>query len=153
MSADAVRPAPARGLSRLRPKMPARLTTAFSYHGGSGRTSIGSPLESDGVVGVLRVQVLAARGLAAKDRNGRSDPYVVVRIGDQRVVSDVVRASLNPRWGDLPSGVSFNADGHSSKAVSIEVPVHHIERQRLEVRLLCAARSTDDQVTMCADHD
>lgn len=116
-----------RGLSKL--------STRLIGASGSGRTSIGSPSASAPPIGSMRIQVLAARGLAARDRNGRSDPYVVVRFADSRIHSDTVRASLNPSWGTLPADISFESDGKSGKAVILDVPVHQLD-QRLEV-LMC----------------
>ena len=131
------RPKAIRTLSRLRPKLTIPSRLSVPSFGGSGRTSVGSPIDPSKTpaLGVLRVQVLAARNLAAKDRNGMSDPYVQLRTGDQRVASEVVKASLNPIWGDLPDGVKFHGDGHSRKPVIVDTPVYqdHIDRQRIEV--------------------
>ncbi|KAL2916625.1 phosphatidylserine decarboxylase [Polyrhizophydium stewartii] len=46
----------------------------------------------------LKVKVICARSLLAKDRNGTSDPYVVVRLGDQQQKTHVVNRNLNPVW-------------------------------------------------------
>ncbi|KAL6879494.1 putative phosphatidylserine decarboxylase [Trichoderma longibrachiatum] len=46
----------------------------------------------------LRVAILRARNLAAKDRSGTSDPYLVVTLGDARVVTHSVPKTLNPEW-------------------------------------------------------
>ncbi|KAL1297234.1 hypothetical protein AAFC00_004797 [Neodothiora populina] len=53
----------------------------------------------------LRVQVMKGRNLAPKDKNGTSDPYLVVTIGDARAATSSVSKSLNPEWNesfDLP---------------------------------------------------
>ncbi|KAM0459210.1 hypothetical protein ACHAO4_002603 [Trichoderma viride] len=59
---------------------------------GSGLT--GSP--ASGLA--LKVVIMRARNLAAKDRSGTSDPYLVVTLGDSRVVTHSVPKTLNPEW-------------------------------------------------------
>ncbi|EEP75333.1 conserved hypothetical protein [Uncinocarpus reesii 1704] len=54
---------------------------------------------------VLKTTVLRGRDLAAKDRNGTSDPYLVVTLGDSRQSTPTIPRSLNPEWNvsfDLP---------------------------------------------------
>ncbi|KAJ6784741.1 hypothetical protein PWT90_08791 [Aphanocladium album] len=46
----------------------------------------------------LNVVVMKARDLAAKDRSGTSDPYLVLRLGDARAVTHAVPKTLNPEW-------------------------------------------------------
>ncbi|XJO72657.1 hypothetical protein BDV3_003749 [Batrachochytrium dendrobatidis] len=46
----------------------------------------------------IKCKVLSARDLLAKDRGGTSDPYVVVRLGDQQQKTPVINRSLNPVW-------------------------------------------------------
>ncbi|THY53466.1 hypothetical protein D6C98_04876 [Aureobasidium pullulans] len=59
---------------------------------------------------VLRVQVLEGRNLAPKDKNGTSDPYLVITLGDAREATSAIDKTLNPKWNqtfDLPiSGIS-----------------------------------------------
>ncbi|KAI9669503.1 MAG: hypothetical protein M1829_005092 [Trizodia sp. TS-e1964] len=47
---------------------------------------------------ILKVVVIKARNLAAKDRNGTSDPYLVVSLGDAKSVTHAVNKTLNPDW-------------------------------------------------------
>ncbi|KAK4048980.1 phosphatidylserine decarboxylase [Microbotryomycetes sp. JL221] len=49
-------------------------------------------------VATLVVQVTRGRELAAKDRGGTSDPFVVIRFGSTRVTSPTVQKTLNPVW-------------------------------------------------------
>ncbi|KAI9838403.1 MAG: hypothetical protein M1819_005672 [Sarea resinae] len=54
---------------------------------------------------VLRTSVLKARNLAAADRSGSSDPYLVVTLGDARQATQAISKTLNPEWNvrfDLP---------------------------------------------------
>ncbi|PHH84894.1 hypothetical protein CDD83_1214 [Cordyceps sp. RAO-2017] len=46
----------------------------------------------------LKVVIMRARDLAAKDRGGTSDPYLVLTLGDARVVTHSVPKTLNPEW-------------------------------------------------------
>ncbi|OAA72727.1 Phosphatidylserine decarboxylase [Akanthomyces lecanii RCEF 1005] len=46
----------------------------------------------------LNIVIMKARNLAAKDRNGTSDPYLVLRLGDARAVTHAVPKTLNPEW-------------------------------------------------------
>ncbi|UNI15698.1 Phosphatidylserine decarboxylase [Purpureocillium takamizusanense] len=46
----------------------------------------------------LKVVIMKARNLAAKDRNGTSDPYLVVTSGDSRIETHAVPKTLNPDW-------------------------------------------------------
>ena len=57
-----------------------------------------SPSDKNSSGLVLRVQVLKGRGLAAKDKNGTSDPYLVLTLGDAKQATSVVSKTLNPEW-------------------------------------------------------
>jgi phosphatidylserine decarboxylase len=66
----------------------------------------------------LRVTIVQAKNLAAKDRGGTSDPYLVVQVGDSRIVTHSVPKTLNPEWN-----------------VTEEVPVNSV--QCLLVDVIC----------------
>ncbi|DAA75115.1 TPA_exp: Uncharacterized protein A8136_2213 [Trichophyton benhamiae CBS 112371] len=54
---------------------------------------------------ILKTQVISGRNLAAKDRNGMSDPYLVVTLGHARESTPTISKTLNPEWNvcfDLP---------------------------------------------------
>ncbi|KJZ78705.1 hypothetical protein HIM_02096 [Hirsutella minnesotensis 3608] len=62
------------------------------------KTDNGGPV-ADAVNGlVVKVVILRARNLAAKDRGGTSDPYLVLTLGDSRAVTHSVSKTLNPEW-------------------------------------------------------
>ncbi|KID85889.1 Phosphatidylserine decarboxylase [Metarhizium guizhouense ARSEF 977] len=59
----------------------------------------------------LKLVILKARNLAAKDRGGTSDPYLVITSGDSRVVTHSVSKTLNPDWNvieELPVNSAQN---------------------------------------------
>ncbi|CAJ1365085.1 unnamed protein product [Effrenium voratum] len=49
-------------------------------------------------IGVLRLQVQAARGLPAADFYGRSDPYIAVKLGNTAARTSVRPKTLDPDW-------------------------------------------------------
>ncbi|KAL8872777.1 MAG: hypothetical protein Q9174_001653 [Haloplaca sp. 1 TL-2023] len=60
---------------------------------------------TDGKGLLLKTTVLRARNLAAKDKSGYSDPYLVVTLGDAKESTPTVTKNLNPEWNtsfDLP---------------------------------------------------
>jgi Leucine-rich repeat (LRR) protein/CBS domain-containing protein len=73
-------------------------TTGFS-HLSEGRLR---DLEQSGgaLTGTLYLSVLSGRSLPAKDKNGLSDPYAVVRLGKQKFKTKRVDKTLNPTFSD-----------------------------------------------------
>ncbi|POR38412.1 Phosphatidylserine decarboxylase proenzyme 2 [Tolypocladium paradoxum] len=59
--------------------------------------SRGWTLASTGLI----VAASQARDLAAKDRGGTSDPYLVLTLGDTRIVTHSVPKTLNPEWNAI----------------------------------------------------
>ena len=47
------------------------------------------------------MQVVEARGLLAKDFNGKSDPYVLCTYNKRAASTRTVYCSLSPVWGDV----------------------------------------------------
>ncbi|GAA5974459.1 hypothetical protein JCM11641_003227 [Rhodosporidiobolus odoratus] len=59
------------------------------------------PRESINNSGLLRVDLLDGKGLPAADRNGKSDPYCIFELNDDRVFkSEVKHRTLNPVWNE-----------------------------------------------------
>lgn len=58
------------------------------------------PVSIDGVSvpGLLHVNVISGSGLAARDRNGLSDPFVVLRFGGEKKKTKAKRNTLAPFW-------------------------------------------------------
>ncbi|KZF19644.1 hypothetical protein L228DRAFT_250698 [Xylona heveae TC161] len=53
----------------------------------------------------LKTNVIKARNVAAADRSGTSDPYLVVTLGDAKEATQAISKTLNPEWNvcfDLP---------------------------------------------------
>mmetsp|Transcript_39510 Transcript_39510/g.99602 ORF Transcript_39510/g.99602 Transcript_39510/m.99602 type:complete len:174 (+) Transcript_39510:75-596(+) len=46
----------------------------------------------------LHIKLIDGKDLAAKDDNGKSDPFVVIKCGHATVKSNVIKANLNPVW-------------------------------------------------------
>ncbi|KAK9459893.1 phosphatidylserine decarboxylase-domain-containing protein [Lipomyces oligophaga] len=46
----------------------------------------------------LNVEIIKARGLAARDRGGTSDPFVVIQLGEYKIRSQTIPKTLNPEW-------------------------------------------------------
>ncbi|KAM8990496.1 LOW QUALITY PROTEIN: extended synaptotagmin-1 [Ara ararauna] len=76
-----------------------------------------SPDPGFGTERVLRVLLLEAEALVAKDRflggalRGRSDPYALVRWGGGRFRSRVLREELNPRWNEAYEAIVTDIPG------------------------------------------
>ncbi|PQE30375.1 phosphatidylserine decarboxylase protein [Rutstroemia sp. NJR-2017a WRK4] len=47
---------------------------------------------------MLKVVVIKARNLAAKDKSGTSDPYLVLTLGDSKNATQTISKTLNPEW-------------------------------------------------------
>lgn len=48
----------------------------------------------------LTAHVVCGKDLKAMDRNGTSDPYVVLKVGQSTVKTRVVQKTLNPEWNE-----------------------------------------------------
>ncbi|KAI9845164.1 MAG: hypothetical protein M1837_005049 [Sclerophora amabilis] len=96
----------------VRISLPSRLKSYSSNKStnGHGRSRSVSPARQPGdpkPTGhlILKTTVIKARNLAAKDKSGTSDPFVVITLGDARSVTHAVNKTLNPEWQsrfDLP---------------------------------------------------
>ncbi|KAK2906311.1 extended synaptotagmin-3 [Channa argus] len=67
--------------------------------------------------GVVRVHLLEARDLVAKDTymmglvKGKSDPYVKLRVGNRNFKSKTIKQNLNPVWNEVYEFVAHEAPG------------------------------------------
>lgn len=71
--------------------------------------------------GVLRVKVVEAKNLLAKDfglvKKGKSDPYAIIRVGAQSFRTKVVENDLNPEWNETFEAFVDNSEGQELEAV------------------------------------
>ncbi|XP_076140121.1 multiple C2 and transmembrane domain-containing protein 1 isoform X1 [Alosa pseudoharengus] len=75
-------------------------------------------------VGIVQVKVLRAEGLLAADVTGKSDPFCVVELCNDRLQTHTVYKNLNPEWNKV---FTFNVkDIHSL----LEVSVYDEDRDR-----------------------
>ncbi|XP_037535813.1 extended synaptotagmin-1 [Nematolebias whitei] len=83
-----------------------------------------APGPNFGKQGVLRIHLLEAQNLVAKDNlmggmvKGKSDPYVKINTGDVTFKSHVIKENLNPTWNEMYEVV---LSGHSDQGIMFEV--------------------------------
>ncbi|NXL55006.1 ESYT1 protein, partial [Podilymbus podiceps] len=84
---------------------------------GTHRPTQASPDPQFGTEHVLRIHLLEAEDLIAKDNffkgvvRGRSDPYAKVRVAGRVFRSRVVKEDLNPRWNEVYEVIVDNIPG------------------------------------------
>jgi len=71
----------------------------------------------DHLVGLVRVRVVRGVNLAIRDLRS-SDPYVVVRIGKQKLRTKVIKKNTNPEWNEELT-LSIEDPAHPVKLVCI----------------------------------
>ncbi|KAM3916160.1 extended synaptotagmin-3 [Leptodactylus fuscus] len=83
--------------------------------------------------GVLKVYLLEAEHLIPKDTylkgiiKGKSDPYAIVRVGNQNFKSRTIKENLNPRWNEM-----------------FEFVIHEVPGQDLEIDIYDEDPDKDD---------
>ncbi|XP_020112245.1 BAG-associated GRAM protein 1-like [Ananas comosus] len=55
---------------------------------------------SQGIVYVIKLELLAAKYLIGANLNGTADPYAIISCGEQKRFSSMVPSSRNPLWGE-----------------------------------------------------
>uniref|UniRef100_UPI00358F032B multiple C2 and transmembrane domain-containing protein 1 isoform X2 n=1 Tax=Myxine glutinosa TaxID=7769 RepID=UPI00358F032B len=88
------------------------------------RYALARSFQSMNDVGFLQVKVIRAEGLMAADVTGKSDPFCVVELDNDRLLTHTVYKTLNPQWNKV---FTFNIrDFHSV----LEVTVYDEDRDR-----------------------
>ncbi|KAL4992646.1 phosphatidylserine decarboxylase-domain-containing protein [Aspergillus falconensis] len=86
----------------VRLPLPQRLSSHLSTRSNAstpGQSRSTSPMRTPDIKPlVLKVSVLRGRNLAAKDRGGTSDPYLIVTLGEARQSTPTIFKTLNPEW-------------------------------------------------------
>uniref|UniRef100_A0A3Q1F773 Multiple C2 domains, transmembrane 1b n=1 Tax=Acanthochromis polyacanthus TaxID=80966 RepID=A0A3Q1F773_9TELE len=75
-------------------------------------------------VGIVQVKVMRAEGLMAADVNGKSDPFCVLELNNDRLQTHTVYKNLNPEWNKV---FTFNVKDINSV---LEVTVMDEDRDR-----------------------
>uniref|UniRef100_A0ACB8FWV3 Extended synaptotagmin-2 n=1 Tax=Sphaerodactylus townsendi TaxID=933632 RepID=A0ACB8FWV3_9SAUR len=74
--------------------------------------------------GVLRIHFLEAQDLERKDTflkgtiKGKSDPYGIIRVGNQIFQSKVIKENLNPKWNEVYEALVYE---HPGQELEIEL--------------------------------
>ncbi|XP_044078065.1 extended synaptotagmin-1 [Siniperca chuatsi] len=82
-----------------------------------------TPNQDFGKEGLLRIHLLEAQNLVAKDNlmggmvKGKSDPYVKINVGGVAFKSHVIKENLNPTWNEMYEVV---LTGHSVQEIKFE---------------------------------
>ncbi|KAI0715741.1 phosphatidylserine decarboxylase-domain-containing protein, partial [Cerioporus squamosus] len=87
-------------IGRALKRLPARVS------GGRGNGGAFAPLPGEQPIVMLRVQVLSCTNLLAKDRNGSSDPFVVVSLLGTKHQTPVSKRTVNPTYN--PKDATFD---------------------------------------------
>ncbi|KJR81164.1 phosphatidylserine decarboxylase [Sporothrix schenckii 1099-18] len=89
--------------NRLKPSSGNSTTssTANSRSASPQRGSKGDPAFNRDTGLHVHVVIIKARNLAAKDRGGTSDPYLVLSLGDAKHATHSVSKTLNPEWNEI----------------------------------------------------
>ena len=51
-------------------------------------------------LGTLKVEAIEARNLKAMDANGKSDPFLKLKVGDAKKKTKIIEKNLNPKWNE-----------------------------------------------------
>ncbi|KAK8377710.1 hypothetical protein O3P69_013981 [Scylla paramamosain] len=85
------------GISKKRPNAPWYSQASRRWGTQAGTQDIGDILASG--LGLMELTIIRARDLVAKDLNGYSDPYCVVKVnGEVKYRTRVKKKTLNPEW-------------------------------------------------------
>ncbi|NXW05216.1 ESYT2 protein, partial [Fregetta grallaria] len=116
--------------------------------------------------GVLRIHFIEAQDLEGKDTylkgivKGKSDPYGIIRVGNQIFQSKVIKENLNPKWNEVYEALVYEHPGQELEIElfdedpdkddflgSLMIDLIEVEKERLldEVSVLTSIRADKDQ--------
>jgi phosphatidylserine decarboxylase len=110
-------PGPSTPLAHSRTQSPVRNGKMKSTSSLDVTTSNSQQGDHKGMGLVLKVEVLRGRNLAAKDKRGTSDPFLVLTLGDAKEATIVINKSLNPEWNQTFELPVLTADSALLEAV------------------------------------
>uniref|UniRef100_A0AAY4DAR5 Extended synaptotagmin-1 n=1 Tax=Denticeps clupeoides TaxID=299321 RepID=A0AAY4DAR5_9TELE len=107
------------------------------------------------VQGVLRIHLVEARNLVAKDKfmgkAAKSDPYVKVRVGGMTFKSHVIKENLNPTWNEMYEVVLTQLPGQEVQLELFDKDLDEddfLGRLKISLRDLISAQLTDQWYTL-----
>eukprot|EP00091_Calanus_sinicus_P006496 TRINITY_DN17177_c0_g1_i1.p1 TRINITY_DN17177_c0_g1~~TRINITY_DN17177_c0_g1_i1.p1 ORF type:complete len:118 (+),score=29.59 TRINITY_DN17177_c0_g1_i1:347-700(+) len=78
-----------------------------------------SPGTEDGIPdGKVHLELIKAKDLENADKKGKSDPYAVLKYGNQKMKTNTIRNTQNPQW-DFEA--DFDVPDGSGSDINIEV--------------------------------
>ncbi|KAG9269094.1 extended synaptotagmin-1 [Astyanax mexicanus] len=116
-----------------------------------------SPDSSFATEGVLRIHLVEAQNLVAKDNfmggmvKGKSDPYVKIRVGGLTFKSRVIKENLNPVWNELYEVILTTLPGQEVQFDLYDKDVDQddfLGRFKLSLSDLISAQYTDQWYTL-----
>ncbi|KAE9613839.1 putative C2 domain-containing protein [Lupinus albus] len=66
---------------------------------GRGIKEMGGKILMENIIGLLRIRIKRGINLVVRDVN-KSDPYVVVRMGKQKLKTRMIKKDVNPEWNE-----------------------------------------------------
>ncbi|XP_051946663.1 extended synaptotagmin-1-like [Xyrauchen texanus] len=116
-----------------------------------------SPDSSFASEGVLRIHLVEAQSLIAKDNlmggmmKGKSDPYVKIRVGGMAYKSQVIKENLNPVWNELYEVILTQLPGQEVEFDLYDKDIDQddfLGRVKVSLRDLISAQFTDQWYTL-----
>uniref|UniRef100_A0A9J8A0L3 Extended synaptotagmin-like protein 1b n=1 Tax=Cyprinus carpio carpio TaxID=630221 RepID=A0A9J8A0L3_CYPCA len=93
--------------SRIHINTVLRVNSSDTQYSSASRPQKTTPHSSFATEGMLRIHLVEAQNLVAKDNmmggmvKGKSDPYVKIQIGGETFKSQVIKENLNPTWNEM----------------------------------------------------
>ncbi|XP_068598098.1 extended synaptotagmin-1-like [Brachionichthys hirsutus] len=116
-----------------------------------------TPSQDFGKEGVLRIHLLEAQNLVAKDNlmggmvKGKSDPYVKINVGRVAFKSHVVKENLNPAWNEMFEMVLSGDDDREIKFEAFDKDLDSddfLGRFTVQLREVIRSQYTDQWYTL-----